>query len=543
MGREEHQDEQPMLSSAFYVYNRPARDVSWKWLFLLFLAITVIGGIYAGVHRNPDFGTLISQDYLSNPAHCPAHAAGPSRHLLGKHDDFKPTYFLETAGLCTGISILGGLLVGLTGLYTIRNKPHLAVGLAVALQVLLPAAAGVAVLSAGGGAGAVPFFLMAGLIGFVFYLYRQQLQLVGRLLAVSGHALMENPSIVGGSLLLQLAGMVVVVPLLAFVLLAYANGGVVPNPAAISVEEGGKMCLDTDGDEVTCCAWKPDDWAIAYMALGSLMLGWSSLLVFTIKVYVVSGITAQWYFAPANTGPPKGALSRSFRQAFGPSFGSLCLASWLLNLLQMLKSMAESARRDNTTNIFVQLLLSCFEFLITLLEAVTKFAVVRIAITGEPLMEGCRKTTELLSRNLLDTVGVWWFPGMILQVTAFVLAGIWGLAVFAASYTFWGKSDVGLSSGIAMGVVAFFFGLITIAFLNSILLSIVDAVYICFAMDRDAHACSRLEVHQVYDLLPSNKAPGGVVEQPDGNYAFAAGGHSSPFGGQSGYGYPAVPRV
>jgi hypothetical protein len=74
-------------------------------------------------------------------------------------------------------------------------------------QVLLPSAAGVAILAAGGGAGAIPLFLMAGLIGFVFYLYRQQLQLVGRLLAVSGHALMENPSIVGGSLLLQLAGM------------------------------------------------------------------------------------------------------------------------------------------------------------------------------------------------------------------------------------------------------------------------------------------------------------------------------------------------
>jgi hypothetical protein len=134
---------------------------------------------------------------------------------------------------------------------------------------------------------------------------------------------------------------------------------------------------------------------------------------------------------------------------------------------------------------------------------------------------------------------------MILQVTAFVLAGIWGLAVFGASYTFWGRSDVGLSSGIAMGAVAFFFGLITIAFLNSILLSIVDAVYICFAMDRDAHACNRLEVHEVYDLLPSNKAPGGVVEQPDGNYAFAASGQAAHSAGvQPGYhGYPAVPRV
>jgi len=42
--------------------------------------------------------------------------------------------------------------------------------------------------------------------------------------------------------------------------------------------------------------------------------------------------------------------------------------------------------------------------MLQLLEAVTKFAVVRIAITGEPLMEGCRRTADLLSRNLLDTV-------------------------------------------------------------------------------------------------------------------------------------------
>lgn len=32
---------------------------------------------------------------------------------------------------------------------------------------------------------------------------------------------------------------------------------------------------------------------------------------------------------------PRGALGRSLRHAFGPSFGSLCLASWLLNLLQV----------------------------------------------------------------------------------------------------------------------------------------------------------------------------------------------------------------
>lgn len=64
-------------------------------------------------------------------------------------------------------------------------------------------------------------------------------------------------------------------------------------------------------------------------------------------------------------GAPRGALRRSLGAALGPSFGSLCLASWLLNLLQMLKSMAENARNDNRDNICLQLLMSCFEFLIS----------------------------------------------------------------------------------------------------------------------------------------------------------------------------------
>jgi hypothetical protein len=82
--------------------------------------------------------------------------------------------------------------------------------------------------------------------------------------------------------------------MLAGVLLAYTNGGVVPNPAAASFDSGGKACIDGQGQSVTCCAWQPEGWAIAYMAWGSLVVGWSSLLVFTVKVFVISGVTAQW---------------------------------------------------------------------------------------------------------------------------------------------------------------------------------------------------------------------------------------------------------
>lgn len=98
---------------------------------------------------------------------------------------------------------------------------------------------------------------------------------------------------------------------------------------------------------------------------------------------------------------------------------------------------------------------------------------------------------------------------------------------------------------------------------DAALVSLPGAAECSFAMDRDARTCTRLEVHEVYSLLPSNKAPMGVVEQPDGDYAFGtAAGPAAPHpypqtapqssqgwmghpGGyaQPGTGYPSVPRV
>lgn len=565
MGRS--QETQPILgsssapSSSLYQHTRrPYRDTAWGVIYVLSLVLALIGGVYALVHRNKDFATLASVDYLSDPKHCPITPPhkGPTRHLLlldGEDpEDYTPTFFLEAAGVCTAISVVGGLLLGLGSLMLVQKRPHACVGAAVGLQVGLPALAGMLLLANGAGAGAVPLFVTAGILGFVFYLYREQLALVGRLLAISSNALWQNVgAIVGGSLLLQLGGLLVTVPLVFGLVLAFANGGVVPNGSVQDIQ--GSVCSNAQGQEILCCAWQPDGWAMGYMAWTSMMLGWSTLLVFTLKVFVVSGVTAQWYFAPAGSNA-KGSLKTALGHAFGPSFGSLCLASWLLNLLNMLKSMAQNARAENRDNILVQILVSCFEFLLSILEAVTKFAVVRMAITGEAMLPSCRSTADLLARNLLDSVGVWWFPGMVLQVTAVILSALWGGAVFGVSYTYWGRSQVALSSGVMLGAVAFLFGLLTISYLNSVLLSIVDAVYICFAMDKDQHVMTRPDVHEVYVLLPSNKAPMGVVEQPDGSYAFAdarqqqqqqqmsyqpPSGVPAPYG-QPAPGYPDIPR-
>jgi hypothetical protein len=54
-------------------------------------------------------------------------------------------------------------------------------------------------------------------------------------------------------------------------------------------------------------------------------------------------------------------LVRSTRHALGPSFGTLCCASWLLALIQTIRSMLDQARRENNGNLCVALLLTCLD--------------------------------------------------------------------------------------------------------------------------------------------------------------------------------------
>jgi hypothetical protein len=254
------------------------------------------------------------------------------------------------------------------------------------------------------------------------------------------------------------------------------------------------------------------------------------LLVFTIKLYTLSGATAQWYFAPVGGARLEGATMRSLKYALGPNFGSLALGSWVLTVIQYVRSALENIRQqaaENGGGLLVSCLAACLDLLYSLFQQLTKFGIITMAITGEGFWESCRTAFDLLTRNLLNTVGVWWFPGMILSTTAFLLSGVWGLVAFGASYATWGRDDLAMQSGAVLGGVAFVTSMVTLSFINSILLNVVDALYICWAMDIDAGSTTDRYIHEVFSSLPSVKV-GPVVENPDGGLAYGAPSATAP---------------
>lgn len=97
-------------------------------------------------------------------------------------------------------------------------------------------------------------------------------------------------------------------------------------------------------------------------------------------------------------------MLRSLRHALGPQFGTLCLAAWLLTLIQYVRAALQRMREQNSDSFLVACFTMCMDFLYQIMAFITKFGVVRAAITGEGFWDASRGAVQLLSRNLLDTV-------------------------------------------------------------------------------------------------------------------------------------------
>jgi hypothetical protein len=556
---------EPLLGVAFsaspasVVAPRAARrpkDTFWAVLYLATLAAALAGGVYAAVHHNPEgFAHGLNPKYLADPAHCPVAPSGGGRSLLfsdaqpADHPAFSPKFFLAAASFYVALSVAGGVLLGIGAMALYRTKPRAAVYGAIALQIGAPLAGALAILASGAPLpAAAPFLFTASILAFVYYLYREQLGLVAQLLGTAAQAISHVYGTIVAAAGLQLASALVSLPLVASALFAYANGDVARSSLVARVVEAGggesaaAQCLSASGDPVLCCAWQPKPWALGAAALCALSLAWTSLLAFCLKTYVVSGAVATWYFAPVDAGSAatSRATSDALRNALGPSLGSCALAAWLLNLISWARQALQQLREQSRDSFIAQLLLSCVDFLYSILEQLSKFGVVFSAITGDDFFTAARQATSLLSRNLLDTAAVFYFPGTVVGLTNLVLSGAWSAAAGMTSYHLAfapaaaravaeGAADVGpvaAQSAVAVGVVSFVFAYAALAFLSSVLLSAVDAAYICFAIDRDRHQTTRAEVHAVMVLLPAAKAAtgpgGGIVEQPGVGYAFGA---------------------
>ena len=541
---------------------RETRDASWKYAFILTNALTAIIGLSAISSASRDARELAKPETLNAWATChdANTGAGLTRRTLleegeGEDDD---TAFAAAFEHCRGymtLAAFGAVLIGWATLKFFQSKPREATWAMIYVKCASMIALSVMFFTAKLIVPGVLFALFAAFFAYWMRATRDRVELVAKLLGAASTALRDNPHLVTTSVLAGIGSAVALLFFVFCIMEAWYNGAVVANDWV--VYRNGQ-CFDPDAyDEsgspvpAPCCAWRPDGWVPPYVALGVFTLLWTQMVAAEMRTFIVGGSISRWYFAPAGTTRFVGTTKEFVGHAFGASFGSLALGGLVLAGVQILRNLNERARRESrgAMAVLACLVTAVMDCLAEIIETVTKFATIQCAITGEALCDAGREVTRLLKDNFLSAVRVWWLPEMILTMASVVFAVAYGVVV-GVSVRLVGRLDETEAS--IVGSVAGFVGLLVLSFLFNVLLVCVDAVFICYARDKDQNKITKPEIVAVYDevtlktmdgasagvgrrqqqMTTSASAPPGPVFQPPGGQPMVYG-NPTPSGGDN----------
>lgn len=345
-------------------------------------------------------------------------------------------------------------------------------------------------------------FLMCGIFAWIIYSNWDRVELTIKIMQTSAQALLSNWMLLLVLPSLSLVLLIYLVPFAVFLTFAYMNGEIV-----------GTSSSYCQGEAVTdCCSWSADSWVPAYYVLAIFTALWSILLMTEAQVYVLSSTIAQWYFAMSGS-RVTGSIRHALKNAFGPSFGTVTFSGLVLSFVRMIRAALDSSRNaQGQRGCFNALLRCCVNFTLVAIEFLNKFTINFAAISGESYCNSARMSYDLLKRNLLSPVFVEVISTRLLAGMVFVLSVVYAIVVCAI-----------LRAGMNLGAIAYYVTVLAWLLLFVIFLlfcqvldNIIDTIYICYAIDKDSGAVSKMEVHDVYLMLPvaRDQPPALAVPQP-----------------------------
>lgn len=287
-------------STSLNPHHRQKQDAVWSWAFLAVILATTAGGLiaYAGQDDSPSaadnrlgaacsapefhFSDVLAANaarFAANAQRPAANAAlGTDRDVVSHHRyqsspstlgagaaaaaptpasssadaaaPFDATAFINAAYPWLITAFVASFFLGVLLLWMFKQCASTMVWGVVYAKVGIMAALTVSFAAAGAAVPAIIFALLTALTAFVFYLWRDELNLVASLLTVATQGLRDNPHIVTAVVGLQLVAFCWLAPCVAFMMFANMNGHVAVSHEAISQDASSKICKDFNGIDV-----------------------------------------------------------------------------------------------------------------------------------------------------------------------------------------------------------------------------------------------------------------------------------------------------
>ena len=354
---------------------------------------------------------------------------------------------------------------------------------------------------------------------------REAIESIGTLMTAAGQALAQNPHIFTVTVALALAQMLFASFVLVSTSRLFYNGHLKVNPDKTlrfigpdaPADESISQCsvvAESAGEEyfAPCCVWETDSWATPFIILAHLFILWTFALCMEIRTYITGGTVARWYFSDtAALGNFKGATADATKNAFGASYGSLCLCSLFSNIVDTMRWVCGAEGQHTWFGTLLSPALVLFEKWTIVF---TKYTTIRCAMSGERFLEAGRAVCRLMNNTLFSAFTIWSLPSSLLGTLSFMYSGFWSVLMVAATSSVMRDLDwdaVTSVPGLQMYneahtkiVIASYVLLISwgiLSFLINVACKSMDACFLCFMMDKENGTVSRVHVYNIFEQM------------------------------------------
>jgi hypothetical protein len=339
----------------------------------------------------------------------------------------------------------------------------------------------------------------------------------------AGKALAQNPHVFTVTIGLVIAQ----IALVSFIIVGSSHfvyhGKPVVNPhetlTFIGVDapvDGGKsQCFITadDGKDyyAPCCVWKADSWTTPFIALTYLFMLWTFSLSVEIRTYITGGTVAHWYFSDSSATNSKGTTIDATKNAFGPSFGSLCFGSLVTTIVRRIRAICgPEGHRTVIGHLLSPVLIWVDEWTIFF----TKYTTIRCAMSGERFYDAGIAVYRLVSNNLFSAFGIWLLPARLLGTLSLMFTLLWSTLMVAVTskairHLDWDaiKSIPRLEmynekfGKIVVALYAVLIGWGILSFMLTVMCKAIDACFLCFMMDKEHNNVTKEQVYSVFEQM------------------------------------------
>lgn len=220
-----------------------------------------------------------------------------------------------------------------------------------------------------------------------------------------------------------------------------------------------------------------------YMVLLLVAFFWAQQVIQNTIQVTVAGTIGSWWFTPNESKSCCGsAVTSSLCRATTTSFGSICFGSLIVAIIETLRVMIESARRDQD-GIILCILDCCISCLQNMVEYFNKWAYIYVGLYGYSYLKAGKNVMTLFRERGWQTIITDDLISNTILLASFVSAGLTGVVgiTIDAVKDDWLSGTFEDDAQTVAFLTAFIIGLVMSTIMLSVVASAVNAVIVLFA--------------------------------------------------------------